>query len=79
MFIDRSIGGGRGVGVRASSFVGVSQVSPRIFNLMTNKIDHNDRNGHITRYFFHCKAITSSLVKVMGQATLIKTENVDMG
>ena len=32
---------------------------------MTSKIHHHDRNGHITRNFFHCPALISPLAKVM--------------
>ena len=41
-------------------------VSSRIHNLMTNKITHDDRNDHITSYFFHFDAMISSLAIVMG-------------
>ena len=35
-------------------------------NFMTSKIHHHDRNGHITRNFFHCTALISPIAKVMG-------------
>ena len=38
-------------------------VGPRIFHFTTV---HNDRNGHITSYIFHCYAIISSLARVVG-------------
>ena len=40
--------------------------SYRIVNLMTNKIVHHDKNGHITSNFFRFDAMISSLAKVMG-------------
>ena len=41
-------------------------VSFRILNFMTNKIIHDDRNGHITSNFYSFDAMISSLAKVMG-------------
>ena len=35
-------------------------------HFMTSKIHHHDRNGHITRNFFHCTALISPIAKVMG-------------
>ena len=36
----------------------------RLINLMTNKIVHHDRNGHITSNFFRFDAMISSLQKL---------------
>ena len=41
-------------------------------------MNHDDRNGHIARYFFHCHAIISSFAKVMGlQSRLILEKTRD--
>ena len=40
--------------------------SSQIFHFLTSKVNHNDRNGHITCNFFHCQAMISSFTKVMG-------------
>ena len=37
----------------------------RILNFMTNKILHDNRNGHITNDFFRFDVMISSLAKVM--------------
>ena len=41
-------------------------ISSQIFSFNTSKIHHHDRDGYVTRYFFHFYAMTSSLAKVMG-------------
>ena len=51
--------------------------SSQIFHFLTSKVNHNDRNGHITCNFFHCQAMISSFTKVMGlqsRKILEKTE-----
>ena len=45
-------------------FLGVD-VCTLPLHFMTSKIHHHDRNGHITRNFFHCPALISPLAKVM--------------
>ena len=40
--------------------------SSRILHLMTNKINHDDRNAHFTSNFSRFDAMMSSLAKVMG-------------
>ena len=48
--------------------------SSRIIHLMTRKSAHNDCNGHITRYFFHCHAMISKLAKVTGPQSRLLLE-----
>ena len=45
---------------------------------MTNKIDHDDRIGHIACYFSHCGAIISSLAKVMGACKVVKNKDPNL-
>ena len=45
--------------------------SPQIFHFITNKMNHDDRNGHISRYFFHCHAMISSFATQGLQSRLL--------
>ena len=41
------------------------------FHFLTSKVNHDDRNGHITNDLFHCDVIISSLAKVTGLQTRV--------
>ena len=40
--------------------------SSQILHFLTSKVNHDDRNGHITCNFFHCQAMISLFTKVIG-------------